>query len=326
MLSRRAVLAVLASSLAPSGTGFQRLANAQPIGKSARIVVGFPAGGASDVIARLIAEQLKGAYATSVIVENRAGAGGRIGVATVKDSAADGTVLLLAPASTMVLYPHVYKTLPYDPINDFALVTAACIAQFTLSVGPVVPVAVKTVENFVQWCQANPLQAAFGSPGAGSMPHFAGMMFAKAAEIELTHVPYKGGAPLVQDIVGGQIACGFNALPRYDEARFRILATTGGTRSPYLPDVPTFKELGYTAVDVQEYFAVYVPAKTPAAVIATLSSVIRDALDAPEGQNGLTKLGFVPASMSPDSLAAIMKAYLLRWGAIVKASGFTVED
>jgi tripartite-type tricarboxylate transporter receptor subunit TctC len=244
----------------------------------------------------------------------------------VKDSSADGAVLLLTPASTMVLYPHVYKTLAYDSVKDFAPVTPVCIAQFALSVGPAVPGDVKTVEHFVRWCKANPDRAAYGSPGAGTMVHFAGMMFAKAAGIELTHVPYKGGAPLVQDVVGGQIACGFNALPRDNTGRLRILATTGATRSPYLPDVPTFKEMGYEDVEVQEHFGVFVPAKTPAAVIVTLNAAIRQALDTPEVKDGLAQFAFVPASMAPESFAAMLKADIERWGAIVKASGFTAEE
>jgi tripartite-type tricarboxylate transporter receptor subunit TctC len=293
--------------------------------KSARIVVGFPAGGASDVVARLIADRLEDAYATSVIVDNRAGAGGRIAVAAVKNSDADGTALLLTPASTMVLYPHVYKTLEYDPVKDFAPVTPVCIVQFSLSVGPAVPVSVKTVENFLHWCQANPRYAAFGSAGAGTMGHFAGMMFAKAAGVELSHVPYKGGAPLIQDMMGGHIACGFNALARPDAGRLRILATTGPTRSPYLPDVPTFKEAGYKDVEMQEHFCVFVSARTPVAIIALLNAAIRAALDTAEVKDGLAKLAFIPASMAPESLAEMVKADMERWGSIVKASGFAAD-
>jgi tripartite-type tricarboxylate transporter receptor subunit TctC len=154
------------------------------------MIVGFAPGGSSDVTARLLVDQMRG-YASTIIIDNRPGAGGRIAVEAVKAGAPDGSVMLLSPASMIVLYPHLYKPLGYDPVQDFVAVTTVCAFPFVLSVGPLVPREVRTLEDFIQWCKANPKLARYGTSGAGSMLHFAGMMLARAANFDFTHVPYK---------------------------------------------------------------------------------------------------------------------------------------
>ena len=203
MLTRRRFVATTAA--AGAWIAGQRRAQSQVVGKLTRMIVGFAPGGSSDVTARLLVDQMRG-YASTLIIDNRPGAGGRIAVEAVKASAPDGSVMLLSPASMIVLYPHLYKPLGYDPVQDFVAVTTVCAFPFVLSVGPLVPREVRTLEDFVQWCKANPKLASYGTSGAGSMLHFAGMMLARAANFDFTHVPYKGASPALQDLLGGQVA------------------------------------------------------------------------------------------------------------------------
>lgn len=203
MLTRRRFIA--ATAAAGVSVARPRRAQSQAAGKLTRMIVGFPPGGSSDVVARLIIDQMKG-YASTIIVDNRPGAGGRIALEVAKASAADGSVVVLSPASMIVLYPHLYKPLGYDPVQDFIAVTTVCAFPFVLSVGPMVPREVKTLADFIGWCKANPKLASYGTSGAGSMLHFAGMMLARAANFEFTHVPYKGASPALQDLLSGQVA------------------------------------------------------------------------------------------------------------------------
>jgi len=305
------------------------LERAQAAGKLARMVVGFAPGGSSDVTARLLIDQMKG-YASTVIIDNRPGAGGRIAVEAVKAGAPDGSVILLSPASMIVLYPHLYKPLGYDPVQDFVAVTTVSAFPFVVSVGPLVPKEVKTLADFIQWCKANPKLASYGTSGAGSMLHFAGMMLARAANFDFTHVPYKGASPALQDLLGGQVASTVGvlgiALPHIQSGNLRALAMTGATRSPFLPDVPTLTEAGYPGLEISEWQGLFVPAKTPPAIVGALNRSVRDALDTAEVKAGLIKLAFDAGGTSPQQFAELVKSDLARWEPIVKASGFTPEN
>jgi tripartite-type tricarboxylate transporter receptor subunit TctC len=330
MLNRRHLIATAAlacfvfSPLAP-------LAQAQTaIDKTARIVVGFPPGGAADSVARLLADQLRGSYAPTVIVDNKAGAGGRIGAQAVKAGDADGTQFLLTPASILTIYPHVYKKLGYDTLADFTPVSTVASVTFAFSVSSAVPASVKTVADYVAWAKANPKEANYGSPAAGATPHFVGTMLGRAAGVSLNHVPFKGGAPLVNDLLGGQIQAGVNVLPEVlqhaQAGKLRILAVSGAKRSRFLPNVPTFAESGFKDVAADEYFAVFAPAKMPADVVAKLNAAIQKALKAKPLIEGFEKLSFDVVGQSPAEFGGIVKGELDRWGPVVKASGFSSEE
>jgi tripartite-type tricarboxylate transporter receptor subunit TctC len=327
MLSRRRFVAAAAG--AGASIAAPRRAHSQVVGKLTRIIVGFAPGGSSDVTARLLVEQMRG-YASTIIIDNRPGAGGRIAVESAKAGAPDGSVLLLSPASMIVLYPHLYKPLGYDPVQDLIAVTTVCAFPFVLSVGPLVPRDVRTLADFIQWCKANPKLASYGTSGAGSMLHFAGMMLARAANFDFTHVPYKGASPALQDLLGGQVASTVGvlgiALPHIQAGNLRALAMTGATRSSFLPDVPTLTEAGFPGLEITEWQGLFVPAKTPPPVVHALNRSVRDALDTAEVKAGLIKLSFEAGGTSPEQFADIVRADIARWEPIVKASGFTPEN
>jgi tripartite-type tricarboxylate transporter receptor subunit TctC len=327
MLSRRRFVAAAAG--VGASIAAPRRAQSQVVGKLTRMIVGFAPGGSSDVTARLLVDQMRG-YASTIIIDNRPGAGGRIAVESAKAGAPDGSVLLLSPASMIVLYPHLYKPLGYDPVQDLIAVTTVCAFPFVLSVGPLVPRDVRTLADFIQWCKANPKLASYGTSGAGSMLHFAGMMLARAANFDFTHVPYKGASPALQDLLGGQVASTVGvlgiALPHIQAGNLRALAMTGATRSSFLPDVPTLTEAGFPGLEITEWQGLFVPAKTPPPVVHALNRSVRDALDTAEVKAGLIKLSFEAGGTSPEQFADIVRADIARWEPIVKASGFTPEN
>lgn len=332
MLQRREFVIESACAVALARVAQPALASGagQPaLNKTARFVLGFPAGGSLDSIARLLAERVKGAYAPTVLVENRAGGGGRIAMDLVKAADPDGSTIVMAPASVMVIYPHVYKRLSYDPFRDFAPISTLCTFQFGLSVGPAVPSEVRTVQQFAQWCKANPSKASFGSAGEGTIAHFAGIEIGRAAGISLTHVPYKGGAPAIQDVVGGQIAASVNVLseplPFAKEGRIRVLATTGSARSPFL-EAPTMREAGFRDFDIQEYFAAWAPPRTPAVLINALATQIKEAVATRELQEAYASRAFVPSAVSPSELGAMVRSDFDRWAPVVKATGFSIDS
>ena len=328
MLNRRHL--ITAGALA-AASAFAPLAQAQTtLAKPARILVGFPAGGAADAVARLLAQQLTGTYAPTVIVDNKPGAGGRIAAQTFKTADADGTQMLVTPASILTIYPHAYKKLGYDSLADFTPVGSAAKVSFAFSVSSAVPASVKTMADYVTWAKANPKEANFGSPAAGATPHFVGVMLGRAAGLELNHIPYKGGAPLVSDLLGGQVQAGVNVLPEVlphqQAGKLRILAVSGAKRSPYLPGVPTLAESGFKDVAADEYFAVFVPSKTPVDVVAKLNAAVNQALKAKPLIAAMEKLSFDVEGQSQAEFAQIVKSELAKWGPVVKASGFSSAD
>ena len=295
-----------------------------------KIMYGFPAGSAGDSVARRVAEKIAGTpYAKGAFVENKPGAGGRIAVETLKNSPADGSVLTLAPVSALSVYPYIYPKLTYKP-EDVTQVSIGAIMFHGLAVGPAVPAEVKTLKDFLAWAKANPGQASYGSPGAGSMPHLLGALLGLRSGVELKHVPYRGTVPSITDLVGGQIAAAMNPSGDYlqymKNGRVRVLATSGKKRSPYLPDVPTFTELGYPDVTSEEWFGFYAPAKTPAATIASANAAITAALKDKSVIDSLALVGLVAHGSTPQEMAADQKAEYDRWGPLVKQIGFTAES
>ena len=310
------------AAVAPAGAHAQNRAQ-QPL----RILVPLPAGSTSDVVARLIADGVRNAVGRPVIIENKPGASGRIAADALKHAAPDGKTLMLAPIAVPVIGPLVFKKLGYDPVKDFAPVAQVATYEFALAVAADHPA--RTVSELVAWAKANPARATLGTPGAGSLPHFLGVMLGQAARIELAHVAYKGVAPLEAELMSGQIAAGISALSDlvalHRAGKLRILATSGAARSPLLPEVPTFRQQGYPAVEAAGWHGVYAPAGTPQPVIDQLSTAIVAALRTPELREKFLALGLEPTGTTPQTLAAIMAADTARWAPIIKAAGFTAE-
>ena len=327
MFSRRRFLAVTAGLAA---AGLSPRAFAQAAAKPVRIVVPFPAGGGTDVLARLVAEKLRGGYAPSVIVENRPGAAGRIAVDYVKAGDADGTQLLFSPDFLMTVYPHSYRKLSYDPVRDFTPVATVAKSGLALCAGPGLPDSAKTVNDFVQWCRANPARATYATTSAGATPHFVGVMLARAANLDLTAVHYKGGAPALQDLLGGQVPVSVNPvgeiLPFARSGKLRVLATTGSARSRFLPEVPTMIEAGYKDVVVEAWLGFFAPGRTPADTVARLSAAIGEAIKSEDVVQAFAKFGNDVSYVAPAAMAGLVRTDIERWGPVVKASGFTAED
>ncbi len=328
MINRRHLIAASAGVAIPT-VGLPGMALAQQ-DKITRIIVGFPPGGGTDVAARSLAERIRGSYPAGLVVENRPGAAARLAVEHVKNSPPDGTTMLFTTDFAMTIYPHSFRKLNYDPIKDFAPVAVCAKTSLAFIVGPTVPESVKTPADFIVWCKANPKQAAYASTSAGATPHFAGLMFSKAAGIPILHVPYKGGAPALQDLMGGQIASSFNpvgeVLPQLKSGRLRVLATTGARRNQFMPDVPTMVELGFKDVVAEVWLGVLMPAATPPAIVAKAATAINDALKSQELKDTYAKFGMEAAQGTPQSFAELIKSDLAAWGPVIKASGFTAEE
>jgi tripartite-type tricarboxylate transporter receptor subunit TctC len=305
-------------------------ARAQARLKLATITTGFPAGGSSDVTARILADHLRGKYADAVVVESKVGASGRLAVEHVKAGPSDGSSLLVSPSGMMVLFPHIYRSLRYDPLNDFAPVTPLARFPFVLAISTLVPANVRTLPGFIAWCKANPKQASFGSPGAGTSAHFSGIMLGRRAGMEYTHAAYRGMAPLVQDLLGGQIASGVltpaDALPLLSSGKLRLLAVTGTTRSRFMPEVPTYTEVGFPEIVIEESYSLYAPAAVSPETVAQLAALAHQMLALPDTQARFAQMGLETAPMQPAAFKASLKALHERWGGIVRASGFTPQD
>jgi tripartite-type tricarboxylate transporter receptor subunit TctC len=292
---------------------------------------GFPPGGLGDQVTRPLLERLKGRYPGVMILDAKPGAGGRIAADFVKRAPADGSTLLQVPSSIVTLYPHTYgKKLSYDPLLDFVAVTPLAAYTFSMTVGPLVPADVKTVADFVKWAKTNPDRANYGIPAPGSVPHFIGMMFERGSGVTLKSIPYKGGAPLLQDLMGGQIPVAFSVisevLPHIRSGKLRSLAVASPQRWAALPEVPTLLELGYKDISAVEFLGWYAPAKTPPELVQRLNAAVQEALQTPEMQEVFNRNGLLALRESPEAFDQRVKSEIARWGPIVKASGFTPED
>lgn len=298
--------------------------SAQEIKGPIKIVVPYPAGGGSDVVARLIADKMKDSLGQTVIVENKPGAGGRIGTEYAKGQPADGATLLVVNPALFVVAPVVFAKLAYDPDADFAPVSLITTYQFCVSVPPASEV--KNVKGLIEWIKKNPNQANYGSPAAGSLPHFFGLMIGKAAGVEMVHSSYNGSGPLVTALIGNQIPIGvdaYDAQSAYHPDKIRILATAGTARKK--PDIPTFKEEGFPEIEGVGWNAIVVPAKTPKPVIDKLSAAIAKALKSPDVVEKIQGLGNDAMGTTPEEFAAVLKKDRERWAPVIKASGFKAE-
>ena len=322
--SRRTLLSQAFSALVAGSLGMPREALAQ--NPSAKLLVGFPPGGTSDAVTRLLADHMRGKYAPDVIVENRAGNGGQLAIRTLSASAADGKTLLLTPSSLLSISPFVYKSLPYNPLKDVVPVSLVCWFNHALAVGPLVPEDVKTGADFLRWCKANPDLASFGSPGAGSMAHLVAALLGKLANQPLNHLPYAGSGPGLSDLLQGKIAAMSSPvgdfLPHLPGGKIRLLAVSGAARSPFVPEVPTYRQSGYP-IAVREWYGIFLPGNAAPDVVHHASREVAKALAQPEVAAKLGKIGLEVQSSSSSALIDLLKADAEEWRRLIRLIGFS---
>jgi tripartite-type tricarboxylate transporter receptor subunit TctC len=327
MLNRRNALAASAAALVSSGLVSRAVA--EILKKQVHVIIGFPAGGGTDVVGRMFAEKMRGPYADTILIENKPGAAARLSVEYVKNADPDGSVMLYTPDFPITVYPHSFKSLTYNSLTDFTPVAPTTRSMLTFNVGPQVPADVKTLPAFVKWAKENPDKANFATTAAGGTPHFTGVMIANAAGVQLTAVHYRGGAPAIQDLIGGHIAASVNpiseAMPLAEDGKLRILAVTGSQRSRFYPQAPTIREQGYDVV-LDSWSGIFLPSHTPMETVNALNKIIGDACKMPDIVDDLAKFGNEPGWQPQPEFAARVKADIARWGPVVKASGFVAED
>ncbi|HSH90367.1 MAG TPA: Bug family tripartite tricarboxylate transporter substrate binding protein [Ramlibacter sp.] len=293
-----------------------------------RILSGFPPGGTIDVLARRIADKLRGNYANSMVVENKPGAAGQIAIIMLKDANPDGSVMLLTPSSMLSIYPFTYPKLQYK-LEDVAPVSVGAYINHGLAVGPGVPESVKTLKDFLAWSKANDIKGNFGSPGAGSMPHMIGILLGKFTGVDLKHIPYRGTVPGVQDLLGGQISsfCGpiGDYLPHVKTGKLRVLAISSKGRSPFLPSTPTLRELGHPLA-VREWYGFFLPGKARPEVVRRASAYLQPALAQPDLVEYGKQYGLEIQSSSAPALSDLLHADAEEWRRLIKQVGFTAES
>lgn len=306
--------------------GTSALAQAYPT-KPVTIIVPFAAGGTTDILARIIGQALTAELGQSVVVDNRAGAGGNIGGQAAAKAAPDGHTLFMGTVGTHAINASLYKKMPFDPVKDFAPLTRVANVPNLLVANPQQPF--KTVPEMIAYAKANPGKINFGSPGNGASPHLSGELFNAMAKVELTHIPYKGSAPAVTDLLGNQIAIMFDNLPsvipHVRSGKLRAIAITTAKRSPELPDVPTIAEAGVPGYEAMSWFGLLAPAATPAPVLAKLSGALAKVLANPEVKKKIVDQGGEPVNETPAQFAAFIQSESVKWGKVVKSSGASLD-
>ena len=308
------LIAALAAALFAGGASAQQ--------GTIKFLVGFPAGASLDTMTRLVADKMQASLGQNVIVENRTGAAGQIAMTALKNSPADGSVLVMTPLVTIVTAPHIQK-LPYDPFKDFVPVAHAANFLFAFAMGPATPA--KSLKEYVGLVKKDAKYANYASAATGSLPHFFSLLAAEKAGIKLNHIGYRGTAKAMAGLLGGEIAAFMGTVadvgPQHKAGKIVAVATSGATRSRHLPDVPTFKELGYK-IEGGGWYAAYAPKGTPAATVTRLSNAIIAALNAPDVRERLDNYGLEPTGYGPTGLAQIHRRDYDLWGPVIKASGF----
>ena len=321
-IPRRGALATLLCGLTAAWLGGTP-ALAQD-GTPARILVGFPAGGSFDAIARLVADKAKAELGRPVIVENRAGAGGRIAVDALKAAPADGSVVMLGPDALTCLYPFTFKKLSYHPKKD--LLPIGTVAEFAFGFAVGTAPKVSTWAEYVAWARKNPKDANYGIPALGAPPHFYGMVLGEAIGVPMRDVPFQGSAPVNFALMGGQVSSAVDVagsqVENHKAGKIKVLAVTTEQRVPQLPDVPTFAELGVPSASGSGFNALYAPAGTPPAAVEQWSRALVRIMALPEVKEKITAMGFLPVGKSPQELIERQNAAIRKWEPVIKASGF----
>ena len=295
--------------------------------KPITIIVPFSAGGTTDILARGIGQKLGERWKTSVVVENKSGAGGNIGSAQVARATPDGYMLVMGTIGTHAINPSLYKDMPYDAIKDFAPITRAAMVPNALVVPAGAPY--DDVKALIAYGKANPGKLTFGSSGHGSTLHMSGETFKIMTGVDMVHVPYKGSSPAVADLLGGQISMIFDnlpsALPHIKSGRLKVLALTSSQRSDQLPDVPTMAQAGVPGYDVVSWFGLWAPARTPPEIVAKINQAVVDIINTPEMQKQIRDQGALPNPESPDAFAAFIAAEGKKWADVVRSANLVVQ-
>ena len=295
--------------------------------KTIRFVVPYPAGGPLDTVARLLGAKVGESVGQPVVVENKPGAGGNIGADIVAKSPADGYTILMGAVATHAINPSLYKSIPYDPIRDFAPVTQVASTPNVLVVNPGVPA--KDVKELIAYAKANPGKLSFGSGSIGSAGHLAGELFKATAGVDMVHVPYKGAAPAMQDLIGGRIQLMFDnlasSLGQVKAGKVRALAVTTAKRSPLAPDLPTIAETGVPGFDISTWFGIFAPAGTPKPALDRLHAEFAKALAAADVRDRMTSMGAEPVGNTPDEFAAFVRSEGEKYSKVIRASGAKVD-
>ena len=322
--SRRRILQAGSAAMALAASGPLRAA---PGPELARILVGFPPGTTTDVVARKIGDRLVNDYAPAVVVESRLGAGGQLAVVAVKAAAPDGASILVTPMSMLGVYPFTYRKLPYDPAADLAPVSMAATLDCCIAVGPAVPEQVRTVNDLMAWYKAHPDRASMGSPATGSTLHFAAISLGRAAGVEITHIGYKGSGAAITDMIGGNLPALCSPLGTFlNQPRLRLLATTGSERSRFTPKVPTLVEQGFKNMVFQEWYGVYLPAGAPAFAVQKLHAAVHRALASKEVEESFASFGMEVSPSTPAQLTEALRDAQKKWEPIVKSIGFSADS
>ncbi|MFN0300224.1 MAG: Bug family tripartite tricarboxylate transporter substrate binding protein [Burkholderiales bacterium] len=295
--------------------------------KPVRLMVPFPPGGSTDIVARIVAQQVSERLGQQMVIENRGGAGGTIGTALVAKAPADGYTLVMGTTSTHVVAPAVYPKLDYDPIKDFAPVSLLAVTPYLLVVHP--DVKARTLKEFIEVARAQPGKLNYASAGTGSTTHIAMEMLKLASTTFMLHIPYNGNGPAGTAVIAGQVEALFGSLPAVlphaKSGKVRALAVGTPTRSPALPDVPTVAESGYPGFDASLWLAIMAPANTPAAIIERLNKEIVAVIKAPESAAALAKAGAEPLSSTPAELAAMIREGIPKYVKVVQTAGIKPE-
>ena len=292
-----------------------------------RILVGFPPGGSTDIVARIFSDRLRELLGRPIVVENRPGNGGQVAAIQLKNAAPDGTTVMLTIDHTHVTIPLTFKEPGYDPLKDFTPIVG--VAQYYNAMAASAKTDIRSLKDIATWMKANPTQHNFGIPAAGSIPQFAGLIVGKALGIEMLPIPYKGGAPLVQDLIGGQVPIGFGSLTELIEhhraGRLRVLAVSGTQRARAAPDIPTFQELGLKGIDKNPWLAFFGPAGLPPAFVTNFNAAVRNAMLTPESKERFLTLGIEATPTQPEELRAWVEDALKHWGPVIRDSGYVLQ-